>query len=519
MRRREVIELLNTPELIKNNHEHIFKYAITLNNEYAFDFLLDKVDHGYDKNTFLITICEFGRRKFLRKLLKRRDVNPSDRNNEALYFLAKNPNNAEILEMAEMLILDLRFRYREDLREDPMEIFKDIIIRRKMEDRYFGRYTENFENPKIFLEDPVGVLKYVMENESDDPEYYDEIVDYIFSCFDNYYFSLVLDSKLSDDILISLFKKVKTMYINYDILFDYKNKRNINKLFLSIPMNKTLIDTIINHKNEEGLIESIKEKNFNLEDTLRLYRKTSIMKYDINRDYNLVDIVLRKNRIMMYAHMLNGEKIQYFDKNADKKFLEERCIKQEDLLDFTERELSFMKKYFYDEDHREYIEELSELMKDELKWYIYDESYSKLNEKLRREEDLDSFEMSKYMNLNNIILKAPMAKKECILYRGIKVEENECDVGDKEFIWSSFISCSPIKEIAENYTKKKNYCLYVILVPKRAITLNTISLKNTEDEVILPPNSIFKKIRNNENGTILIKYSGYVNMEGEKILF
>lgn len=229
------------------------------------------------------------------------------------------------------------------------------------------------------------------------------------------------------------------------------------------------------------------------------YKSTAFNEFELKRPYNIVDIICRRDDAKLKDYILDGGYLPY-----------STHAKSKIIINMTDYDAEFAKKYMFNENlHTLYLKGISVDVKADLDWYIYDSEYAEMNANLRSGVELSKRVEMKYNNIIRTIMAAPPNDEERIIYRGIDVDEYQPELlkGTNLLLWRGISSCSSIREISDQFTGKK-CCIFIIIIPKGANCLNITSIKNSEDEILLPPFSLFQILRNEPSKPIVLRNIG-----------
>ncbi len=468
-----------------------------------------KVNPGALDNQAIINATQaVGAYKLVELLLKDPRVDPGAQNNKALI----NASNYLHRGVIELLLKDLRVDYRD------VKLSSDVIRKRKELDLYFGLITEN----DYYRDKPVELLKMVLKlfKKDENPQLSSDKINYIFMCLNETQFNEVINSDISDEDLSTILSCVRKIRFNIPTLPD-RGAGSVRQRDLSIIL-KNLInyDFLCNMIIDDIYLLPLMIKiNIGNENLLKVYRKYTF-NLPLEREYQLGDIIGRRDTERLYQYILNGGYLPYVKSSKIR-------------LELTPEERQFVESFMFPEHyHDDYVKNLDTKHAEYIHAYIYGkgelDGYT-LCRKLRDDEPLTPLEMEYYQDLNVNIVQAPVTNKRCVLYRGasipdFKVDQNTSLGPDtkgsapRHTVWKAFSSCSSIKEISDRYRREAPCCLFVIIVPIGAVLLDITSVKKSEIELLLPPYSILKFLGVTRTNDALVchvlKYLGYETDEG-----
>ncbi len=434
-----------------------------------------RVNPADRENIAIITASMNNNEKVLKLLLSNDRIDPSDQNNLALRSAIRcNQNN-----IIELLSLDMRTYFKD------VNFFQiEVIRKRRIKDRHFELIR--------YVDDPIELLM--------EPRNKREII-YIFNSMDVVQWNDVFDSIITDEELSEMLGILNDIYINYpSINWGKRNK------FIVLHLVKPKILMKLSRLDMDilKLIQTLPEIPINLQSMLYNLYKTTNLKFIPTERNNISDIIIKKDLSLLREYILNGGYMPY-----------SKHEKSRIIIDLDEEDEKFIKTYYFNESvQNEYINSLNDETKELIDWYVNsDNEYEIFNKKLRIGDDLTDFEMDNFMLLFKTIIESPVINNINIIYRGIDIKENiKFNEGDT-MVWKSFTSCSPIREISDNFSGGI-CCLFIIICPERSIGLNITNLKKSENEIILPPGSKFKFISKGPENIIVIRYIGYETNSG-----
>ncbi len=466
--------------VIQGKHENV-KYLLKI----------DGIDPSAQKNEAIIYAIESNDKKMVTILLKDPRVDPSDRNNVVFERMIKFNTFLYYTEMIKILSKDIRFRYNfPTIREDDFnkKIFLNLIKDRIEIDKKFGLMVTDGITGGVTggVTDIAGLIFKLMKVKEKNN------LRYVFSCLDDLKFVELLNSDISDNEIIEVFKSIKSidMKINIDILFR-SIERDIIRIIKKIPRGFPYIKYIIKyHRSMPKLIECIKTKN---------------------DDYNLLTkICLERNEYKLFNYVLNKKPLftdyYYVEKQILREFAKEKEI-----------------RIFYDNNFitaEEYeLKTGNDIMnhKDLLKFSdIHRIDIERDDEQMIHYESLDEYYksaafISEISQLNNLSNKGMDKRIE---------EINDLIVSSpkQRFKVVGFLQFAPEKN--EEYYIMKGYSFISNrAVDKRlpiVILDENVRYLLTPNYGFLPTNSLFEKIEGYDD---VYKYIGYKTVDGEKYIF
>ncbi len=458
-----------------------------------------RVDVSVYSNIPIIYTTDQSRADITKTLVQAAKVNPTAQNKQALEYALQKYANSRLIH--DILLL---FTQRREI------------------DTYFGLIMDSTH----YKNKPVEIIKYALSLR-DSVNSISDSINYIFTCLNNNDFDEVIRSDISDDDLKFLLSCVK--HIRFDIDTGSTNVRNPLIIFSDLIDHKFLTEKVL---ADEHLLPILSETSIDDENLLSVYRKYGALatRLSLSREYKLVDIIFRNDRSRLYKYVLSGQYLPYVEHVSTKLW-----------LSLTDSEREMMETFLFPHTHHvEFIQSLSKTSRKYWRRYIIDpeyedyeededydededtgdEAYYRLNKKLRNDEGLTKDELEWYEALSTDIIRAPIVNKRCVLYRGIQDDRFDVDPADT-MMWKSFSSCSSVREIADQF-KYEDCCLFVIIVPARAILLDITPLKESEYEIILPPYSIMKYLGTTGGAGVddvggvcyILKYMGYDTADG-----
>ncbi len=291
---------------------------------------------------------------------------------------------------------------------------------------------------------------------------------------------LWLKHKMSD-------KNILNFLNNY--LYNYLKNSMLHELEIIIKYKFNLVAPYI--------VFSERNSIFNL--LLKYYKDKDKNKYIEWRIKNKISIIEAKDKKMLKEFILDGYYLPYED------------ILYNYWIELNYKDKEFVNRYRIPlKYHDQYFRELDENTLFKWNFYIHGE-YHIFNRKIRNAEILNKEDEETYNLLSNSIISAPIIKKKCFIYRGIRMENFGYKIGDT-IIFDSFGSCSSIKEISEIF-KGENCCMFIIEIPKNAVLLDITTIKKSEYEIVLPPQAILEFVGVRESN-IILKYKGYQTKYG-----
>ncbi len=510
--------------------------------------LLDdpRVDPSTSDNTAILQASSKGYVNIVNKLLKDRRVNPSVLKNQPLIYAVRNGH----VDVVRLFLNSLRVDLSIPPFNDPDMLFlskytggskklhdelKSLFTERRKLDTYFGLITED----DYYKNKPVEILKQILSNRSD---YGEDQINYIFTCLDKSSFDEVIDSDISDVDLSFILSNVKN--IKYDmnnISTSGERARDTLIVFGSLTDHDFLTRKIL---EDEHLLPILTKTSIDNQNLLKIYRKyDSAIYLPLLREYQLVDIIFRRDIARLYKYVLNGKYLPYVDHPDTRLWVELSADEKNTVETFR-----FPAGY-----HDDYVNNLDVKSKKYWEKYIGDdpgedcahdcandcdyEAYVILNDKLRDGDQLNQSELEWFNSISADIIGAPVTNKRCVLYRGIEAAEfvppaaqnmtHNTSHSVNTFVWNAFSSCSSIKEIADAFAGSA-CCLFIIIVPTGAVLLEITPLKNSEFEIVLPPGSIMKYLGTTGGSTEdmstqskchVLKYMGYETTANEPYYF
>ncbi len=443
-------------------------YAINDKNLEMVKLLLEdgRVNAGANNNICIKYTVKNNELDNVKLLLKNKDVDPSVDDNICMKSAIKNKN----IDIIKLLINDKRISVYEIERLIPDE-YSEILKKRMKKDEKIRNNILNVLHDTLKMKQNMYNLHRIKIN-------------YFFSCLNEEEFLLVLKSDFTNDELIYFFSHIKN--IRFEI--KYRDPLIILKEALD---KKYVVDMILNNFD---FIELINVKDIPDELLLKIYEKYTISSIVLKRDKKLGDIIPSYNKKELFKYILNGNYLPYENHEFSKNW-------------FQTNEKKFLEEYRFPINyHKEYIDKFTKAEIHVFNYYIYKDYYS-LNMKMREKKPLVNQELDIYNIATNKIINAPTINKKCILYRGIKINNFNYNIGDI-IEWNGFNSCSSIKEISDKFKGKSNCCMFIIIVPKGSVLLDITTLKKSEFEILIPPFALLKFL-GIINSNIILKYIGY----------
>ncbi len=347
-------------------------------------------------------------------------------------------------------------------------------------DSYFGLVTVD----DYYKHRPAELLKFINSNKT---YLSSNRINYIFNCLDIDKFNTIINSDISDDELSTLLGHVKR--IRFDISL---SRRNLTIVLKDLIDKEYLTKYILSNKS---LLPILTHNNIGNSNLLAVYRK-----YDFNlpltRTYQLGDIIGRRDVYKLYNYILEGNYLPY-EKHVDAKLW----------FDVEPDERSFLETFRFPSDiHDDFMKNLSQEEYNHWHEYVYGD-YETFNNLLRDGKPLSPHLQTAYKSLRLNILQSEPVKHRCIVYRGISAPELYVEIGTV-VRWNSFSSCSSVKEISDTFQNNMPCCMFIIIIPVGAKILNITYVKRSENEIVLPPQSILLYLGLvGEN--MIFKYLGY----------
>ncbi len=497
----EIIKLLlNDPRVDPSTRDNLFIVnAAKHYNSGIVKLLLNdpRVDPSAQNNEAIINALLHYHIKNVQLLLNDPRVDPSAQNSQAIRRAVAQSD----IEMIELLLNDPRVdpEYMRNAKSRQSKVF---FNKRKEIDSYFGLITDT----TYYKDKPIDILKFALSNS----DYLTATnINYIFMCLNQDQFNEVMLSDISDEDMSMLLSYVKRIRCQVPI----ECKRNLCVVFNKIGDVDFLTNNILIHKH---LLSIFMEKDLGTDNSFKIYRKYG-NKFPLIRDYNIIDVVFRRDKSELYRYVLTGKYLPYIQHEDSELWIE----LPDSFRTFTE---TFM---FTAGHHVDYTKSLGVESKRVWRRYINDDTYQILNGKLRDGKDFTPIETEWYTSLNTDIIKAPRLDKLCVLYRGISIDDEfrpgVDTYGANTFTWKAFSSCSSIREISDQFRETAKCCLFVIIAPIGAVLLDITPLKNSEHEIVLPPGAIMKYlgstgeaniVKNADDkivvkNSIIVKYIGY----------
>ncbi len=323
-------------------------------------------------------------------------------------------------------------------------------------------------------------------------------INYLFNCIETYLeFDTIINSNIDVNTLAYVLSCVESIRFNI-------SGRNIHPILRSIKDELTVYNNVIRNNS---FLTVLQHRMLSNELLLGVYRNTTFEDFELYRKYELADIIGRRNIIMLRDYILDGGYLPYVKHEASRLW-----------LDLTNDERKFVETYYARMPEQDlYAKSLPFADMHAWKWYIYDtDEYSIFNYGLRHGLVKREY-YGYYISLYESIINAPPTTKEYIIYRGIKYDGTPESVCETMYgpelnttggiiIWEAFSSCSPVKEISDNFAGD-NCCLFIIIVPIGAMLLDIVHFKSEENELVLPPGAIIKH-KAIKNNNIIMEYIG-----------